>query len=65
MEYLNSANSIRSNGRPEMVISLIDYSPSMDYDDWKPTRLDGAIKANLKLMEIKASKHPEDVMGVV
>ncbi|RKY07138.1 MAG: hypothetical protein DRP56_06275, partial [Planctomycetota bacterium] len=60
MRYLNSANSIQSNGRPEMTVSLIDLSPSMDFKDWKPNRLAGAIKANSKLMEIKAARHPQD-----
>ena len=65
MTYLNSANSIQSNGRPETVMSLIDLSPSMDFKDWKPNRLAGAIKANTKLMEIKAARHPQDRMGLV
>jgi len=65
MTYLNSANSVQSNSRPETVMSLIDLSPSMDYEDWSPSRLAGAIKANLKLMEIKARQHPKDKMGLI
>ncbi len=64
MSYLHSANSIQSK-RPETVMSLIDLSPSMEEEDWKPNRLAGAIKANTRLMEIKAARHPHDRMGLI
>jgi len=37
----------------------------MDFEDWNPSRLAGAIKANVKLMEIKARQHPKDRMGLI
>ena len=65
MKYLNFANQVTNSSKQEIVITLIDLSPSMDYDDWKPTRKDGAIKANIELMKIKARYHPQDELGII
>ncbi len=65
MKYLNFANSVSGNNRPEIVMSLIDFSPSMDYSDYKPTRKDGAIKANYELLKIKHRNYPSDKMGII
>jgi len=65
MKYLDSADSIQANQRPETVMSLVDLSPSMDDDDWKPSRLAGAITANIKLMEIKSARHRQDKIGLI
>ena len=65
MRYLNFANSIKSNSIPEFLMALIDLSPSMDDNDWKPTRRAGAINANIQLIKAKAGLHPNDMLGII
>jgi len=65
MKYLNFANPVSGNGKPEFLMTLIDLSPSMEDDDWKPSRKAGAIKANIELIKLKARHHPRDVAGVI
>jgi Mg-chelatase subunit ChlD len=65
MRYLNCANSITPSAKPEFLMTLVDLSPSMDEDDWKPTRLAGAIKANRQLIEAKTKLHPKDMLGII
>jgi len=65
MKYLNFANSIKSNSASEFLMALLDLSPSMDEDDWEPTRLAGAVNANKQLIKTKASQHPDDVLGII
>ena len=65
MKYLNFANPISGNGQPEFLMTLIDLSPSMEEDDWQPSRKAGAIKANIELIKLKARHHPQDVAGVI
>ena len=65
MRYLDFANYGQSNEIPETLLTLIDLSPSMEEDDWKPTRKAGAIKANKELLKIKLKHHPEDEMGII
>jgi len=65
MKYLNFANPISGNGKPEFLMTLIDLSPSMEDDDWKPSRKAGAIRANIELIKLKAQHHPRDVAGVI
>ena len=65
MKYLNFANPLSGNGKPESLMTLIDLSPSMDEEDWKPSRREGAIKANIELIELKAKYHPQDTVGVI
>ena len=47
MRYLNftSNNGRQHNGRKERLVLAIDASPSMEDDDWPPTRLLAAIEA--------------------
>ena len=65
MKYLNVANSVTSDSRSECVMTLIDLSPSMDDDDWNPSRKTGAIKANIELIKAKARCHPSDMIGII
>ena len=65
MKYLNSANPVSGNGKPQFLMTLIDLSPSMGVRDWKPSRREGAIKANIELIELKAKYHPHDMVGVI
>ena len=46
-------------------MTLIDLSPSMDDDDWKPSRKAGAIRANIELIKLKARHHSQDIAGVI
>jgi len=65
MEYLDFANHVKSNRALEILMTLIDLSPSMDDDDWKPTRKAGAIMANKELIKAKAKYHPQDKLGII
>ena len=65
MKYLNFANRISANEQPEFLMTLIDISPSMDDDDWEPTRKEGAIVANIELIKAKAKYHPQDKLGII
>lgn len=47
------------------MIVAIDVSGSMNYPDWKPSRLDGAKEAFTALIDEKAQKRPHDCVGVV
>ena len=49
----------------ETVMTLIDLSYSMEAEDWKPTRVDGAVAANNELINRKLKSHPEDKMGII
>ena len=65
MRYLDFANRIQANKTAETLLTLIDLSPSMEDDDWKPSRKAGAIRANIELIKLKAQHHPRDVAGVI
>ena len=65
MKYLDFATRIQSNAAVETLMTLIDLSPSMDSDDWKPTRKAGAITANKELIKNKLKSHPQDRMGII
>lgn len=65
MKYLDFANHVKSNRVPEILMTLIDLSPSMDADDWKPTRKAGAVMANIELIKAKAKYNPQDKLGIV
>ena len=65
MKYLDFANHIQSKAATEILLTLIDLSPSMDDDDWKPTRKAGAITANEELIRKKLKCHPQDKMGII
>jgi von Willebrand factor type A domain len=65
MKYLNFANHIQSNNQPEVLLTLVDFSGSMSIDDYKPSRQEGAIDANLKLIRTKAKQYPNDKIGII
>jgi len=65
MRYLDSANRIQANKATETLLNLIDLSPSMEDDDWKPSRKAGAIAANEELIANKLKYHSEDRMGII
>jgi len=65
MKYLSFANRISSNKQPEFLMVLIDLSPSMDENDWKPSRRAGAIRANIELLKLKAQHYPQDIVGII
>jgi hypothetical protein len=63
-KYLNFAKR-SENHRPEVLLTLIDFSDSMDINDYKPSRIKGAIKANIKLITTKAKQYPNDRAGII
>jgi hypothetical protein len=63
MKYLNSAQ--RLGGGREIMLTLIDCSPSMDATDYQPSRRQGAIEANRQLIEAKAERFPNDRIGII
>ncbi|MCK4998030.1 MAG: VWA domain-containing protein [Anaerohalosphaera sp.] len=65
MRYFDFANKVQSNGSSETLMTLIDLSPSMDFKDWKPSRIAGAITANKELIKLKLQSHPDDKMGII
>lgn len=65
MKYLNFAHHTSRNGQLEFLLTLIDLSPSMEDDDWKPSRKAGAVRANIELVKLKARNHPRDMVGVI
>lgn len=67
MNYLNftSNNGRQRGGRRERLVLAIDASPSMEDDDWPPTRLLAAIEAAIALIVRKCQIAPEDRVGVV
>lgn len=65
MKYLNFANNVSGNNRPEILMSLIDLSPSMDYNDYEPSRKVGALQANEELLKVKLQQSPNDQMGII
>jgi hypothetical protein len=64
MKYLQSAKRL-SGHLIELLYILIDFSGSMDSRDYSPSRREGAIQANIKLIETKARLHPEDRVGII
>lgn len=64
MKYLNAASRV-SGYRKELLYVLMDYSYSMSAKDYKPSRLEGAIQAIIKLIETKARLYPEDDLGII
>ena len=65
MKYYNFANRVSDNNKPEILMSLIDLSPSMNFSDYKPSRKAGAIRANKELLKIKLDSIPQDKMGII
>ena len=50
---------------PSRTVLLLDASSSMELTDWPPSRLAGATEAALALVNVKASKYPDDHVGIV
>ncbi|MCK5795247.1 MAG: VWA domain-containing protein [Anaerolineales bacterium] len=65
MKYTGFANRINSNQTAETLLTLIDLSPSMEINDWLPSRLAGAIIANKELINNKLKSFPQDRMGII
>lgn len=65
MKYINFANHIVKGAVLEILVLLLDLSPSMDDNDWPPSRKAAAIKANLELIETKAKRYPQDKVGLI
>ncbi len=64
MKYLNTATRVTS-GTKELIYMLIDFSPSMEMEDYEPSRVAGAIEANRRLIEAKAASFPDDEIGII
>ncbi len=64
MKYLQFASKAGDNECPERLVMVLDVSGSMASDDWKPSRLDGAIGAAEALLDVKAKQHPNDQVGI-
>lgn len=64
MKYLQTAKRQRED-IIEIVYMLVDISGSMYIDDYRPSRLEGAIEANMKFIETKVRLHPEDRVGII
>ncbi len=61
--YLNFASY--DDSRAEDVLVVLDNSGSQGMTDLRPSRLQGAKDAVLKLLELKAKHHPGDRVGIV
>ncbi len=64
MKYMNSAQRVLET-IIEFIMVIIDCSPSMENEDYAPSRKEGAIIANTRLIEAKARMHPQDKMGII
>ncbi len=64
MNYLNAATRAKAEAR-ELIYVLIDYSPSMESEDYLPSRRLGAIEANRRLIEAKAASFGDDRIGII
>lgn len=65
MKYHAIAHRVLLNAIVEIIVLLLDLSPSMDLEDWPPSRKGAALKANCEFIEIKADQHPEDCVGLI
>ncbi len=50
---------------PRAVVLAIDVSPSMEQDDYPPTRLEGAKRAVQRYLGVMLRREPETLIGVV
>ncbi len=64
MKYLDFANA-PATGQPERLVVAIDVSPSMEDDDWPPSRLAAAIAAVVALIKRKFRIAPADEVSIV
>lgn len=65
MKYINFANRINHKDQPEILLTMIDLSGSMESDDIKPSRMAAAIKANQEIINVKEQHHSDDSVGVI
>jgi hypothetical protein len=49
----------------DLTYVLTDFSYSMEYTDYKPTRKEGAILAVKEFLETKARCYPQDLVGLI
>jgi len=59
------AQELETDGQRERLILVNDGSASMSQDDWKPSRMAGAVQASIALIQAKARRHADDEVGVV
>ncbi len=64
MNYLNTATRVSGEAK-ELIYVLIDFSPSMEAEDYQPSRKLGAIEANRRLIETKAASFGDDQIGII
>ncbi len=64
-KYLESAQRVNSQGLSEDTCLVLDLSPSMEADDYKPSRLQGAIHAASALLDVKRDRFPLDRVAVI
>ncbi|MFH1023496.1 MAG: vWA domain-containing protein [Planctomycetota bacterium] len=50
---------------PETMFLVIDASPSMEEDDWKPNRLAGAVTAAKALLDVKSQHYASDKVCLI
>lgn len=63
--YTSFASPSSREGATVATVVLIDCSPSMEENDWKPSRLAAAQEATRMLIKEKCRQHPEDYVGIV
>jgi hypothetical protein len=63
MPHVHSAERLTKT--QECIYTLIDYSGSMFDTDYKPSRQQGAIEANRRFIDAKASQFPDDQIGII
>ena len=64
-QYLDFASGQGTDPQPERLSLVIDTSPSMDFDDFKPSRLAGAVQAAGALVDEKGNRCLSDMIGIV
>ena len=63
--FLDAAVNSSMPGIGEVLVLDLDVSPSMDFDDWKPSRLCGAKDACFALLDEKLRCQSQDYVGIV
>jgi len=65
MKYLNFANHINTNEKPETLLMLMDISDSMLAHDIRPSRMEAAINANEEIIKVKSRHYYDDKIGII
>ena len=63
MKYLSFSSG--ESSKAEQLVLCVDVSGSMNWSDFKPSRLGGAIKAGQALLHRKKEQSPRDQVGIV